>query len=270
MVKTISILGCGWLGFPLANLLVQDGFSVKGSTTSPEKIGALKEAGIQPFHLNLPLQNTTKEQEDFFDCDLLFINIPPRTRSRGPDAHLAQIQSIIPLVKEHTKIIYVSATSVYPKINTAITEDTPVDKDSERAKALFQVENLLTEHFTNNLCIARFGGLMGYDRFPGKYIAGKEVTETDTPVNYIHQDDAAALSTLLIKHFKPTIYNVVAPEHPTKKEVYLNSTQQFNLEPPVFKKETSSEDKRYISSEKIIKELNYSFKYPDPLEFKYG
>jgi 3-hydroxyisobutyrate dehydrogenase-like beta-hydroxyacid dehydrogenase len=29
----ISILGCGWLGFPLAKALLKDGFTVKGSTT---------------------------------------------------------------------------------------------------------------------------------------------------------------------------------------------------------------------------------------------
>jgi 3-hydroxyisobutyrate dehydrogenase-like beta-hydroxyacid dehydrogenase len=32
--KSISILGCGWLGVPLAKHLIQKGFSVKGSVTS--------------------------------------------------------------------------------------------------------------------------------------------------------------------------------------------------------------------------------------------
>ncbi|MEZ7854793.1 MAG: SDR family NAD(P)-dependent oxidoreductase, partial [Cyclobacteriaceae bacterium] len=30
----ISILGCGWLGLPLARQLVQQGHQIKGSTTS--------------------------------------------------------------------------------------------------------------------------------------------------------------------------------------------------------------------------------------------
>ena len=37
----ISILGCGWLGLPLAKAIVENGFSVKGSTTSSEKIATL-------------------------------------------------------------------------------------------------------------------------------------------------------------------------------------------------------------------------------------
>ncbi len=33
-----SILGCGWLGKPLAVSLLDEGFNVKGSTTSEEKL----------------------------------------------------------------------------------------------------------------------------------------------------------------------------------------------------------------------------------------
>ena len=44
----ISILGCGWLGFPLAKALLSKGLSVKGSTTSSEKLATLEKAGITP------------------------------------------------------------------------------------------------------------------------------------------------------------------------------------------------------------------------------
>ena len=45
----ISILGCGWLGLPLAKALIGNGFSVKGSTTSYEKISGLEQGGITTF-----------------------------------------------------------------------------------------------------------------------------------------------------------------------------------------------------------------------------
>jgi 3-hydroxyisobutyrate dehydrogenase-like beta-hydroxyacid dehydrogenase len=45
----ISILGCGWLGLPLAKVLVKNGFSVKGSTTTQDKILVLKQLGVDPF-----------------------------------------------------------------------------------------------------------------------------------------------------------------------------------------------------------------------------
>lgn len=52
-MKQISILGCGWLGFPLAKSLLEKGFSINGSTTSVEKIAVLEKAGIHPFLVSL-------------------------------------------------------------------------------------------------------------------------------------------------------------------------------------------------------------------------
>ena len=37
----IAIIGCGWLGLPLAKKLIKENFIVKGSTTSKEKISVL-------------------------------------------------------------------------------------------------------------------------------------------------------------------------------------------------------------------------------------
>ena len=45
----ISILGCGWLGFPLAKRFIEEGYSVNGSTTSESKLSVLENAGINPF-----------------------------------------------------------------------------------------------------------------------------------------------------------------------------------------------------------------------------
>jgi UDP-N-acetyl-D-mannosaminuronate dehydrogenase len=42
--KNISILGCGWLGLPLAKGSIGKGISVKGSTTSPNKISILEKS----------------------------------------------------------------------------------------------------------------------------------------------------------------------------------------------------------------------------------
>jgi len=44
--KQIAVLGCGWLGFPLAISLIEKGYLVKGSTTSESKLSDLKSKGI--------------------------------------------------------------------------------------------------------------------------------------------------------------------------------------------------------------------------------
>lgn len=44
--QTISIMGCGWLWLPLAERLVQQGYTVKGSTTTPGKLGLLDRKSV--------------------------------------------------------------------------------------------------------------------------------------------------------------------------------------------------------------------------------
>lgn len=50
-----SIIGCGWLGLPLAERLVAEGYTVKGSTTSVDKLSLLRQKGIDAYLLQLNL-----------------------------------------------------------------------------------------------------------------------------------------------------------------------------------------------------------------------
>lgn len=266
-MSTISILGCGWLGLPLAEKLTEKGFKVKGSTSSKNKIPILSEKGIQPYLIDLP---AIKHNADFFDAEYLIINIPPGTRKYGSNHHLRCIQSLIAEIPDYQKIIYVSATSVYPDINEKITENTSLDRSSERAKALWQVEDLLSAKFGNNLTIIRFGGLLGYDRIPGKYFEGKVVEQHQQKVNYIHRDDAIGIIMKIINDESfGEVFNGVAPQHPTKKEVFQKNAEQFNFDSPSFPDVDQLLKKRFIDSTKIEIKLDYSFIYPDPIGFYY-
>ena len=77
----IAIIGCGWLGLPLAKKLIKENFIVKGSTTSKEKISVLKTEKIEPFLIDLN-KNLDKEILNSFlkNVDVLIINIPPKIR----------------------------------------------------------------------------------------------------------------------------------------------------------------------------------------------
>ena len=50
--EKISILGCGWLGLPLAKSLLAKGYKIKGSTTSESKLEAkFNRLSIKLSHL---------------------------------------------------------------------------------------------------------------------------------------------------------------------------------------------------------------------------
>src|ERR671912_1940192 len=82
---TVSVLGCGWLGLPLAEALILNGCKVKGTTTSPEKLQTLRDRGIEPYLVHFE-ENFGSQAEDLLDCDVIVIAIPPGSRSpQGAD-----------------------------------------------------------------------------------------------------------------------------------------------------------------------------------------
>lgn len=262
MLETISILGCGWLGLPLAEHLIKLGYRVKGTTSTESKLSTLRQKGIDPYYALLDPEMTISN-EAFFDTDILIINIPPATFRKGADFHPKQITSLIENLKGHhiKKIFYVSSTSVYPEINAEVYEDMPLTIENDRQKALLLSERILT---SANLkpTIFRCGGLMGYDRQPSIFLnkstRSKRKKSLDTPVNYIHRDDVIEIiSRLIKKECAGETFNLVAPEHPARKNFIENVKEESH----------SSTSFKIVSSKKIVQFLNYSFKYPDPLMF---
>src|SRR5690606_31757911 len=105
-IPSICIIGCGWLGRPLAIELIVKGFHVFGSTTSTEKLNSLKIDDILPFLFRLD-ESTSKIPV----CDHYFINIPP-SGSQNYINGLRNLYNKIP--SEAQNVIFCSSTSVYP------------------------------------------------------------------------------------------------------------------------------------------------------------
>ncbi len=267
----ISVLGCGWLGFPLAERLVSHEHIVKGSTTTPKKVNVLKQSDIQPFLLDLPESFDSEKTEKFWDCDLLFLNIPPGRRDPGVKENYPKIVEKV-VEKAHTHsiswIVFTSSTSVYPKFGGITTE-----KDAEAGhatrpsgEALLEAEQTIMQSGID-YTILRLGGLYGYDRHPVKYLSGKKNLDgASKPVNLVHQLDCVNIITEIINQKKRNeIYNVVSDGHPPRKEFYECAAKHMDLELPTFKPDKESNYK-IVSNEKLKNDLFYSFLYPNPMD----
>ncbi len=260
----ISILGCGWLGHPLAQQLIGNGYDVKGSATSPAKALLLENDGIKAHTLML---NPTIEGDiaSFLDAELLIIAIPPRAAKWGNNFHIAQMEALLPYLAQSKvqAIIYISSTSVYPDAQQLATEESPVITDSP----LVVVENLL-KTLQKQLTIIRFGGLMGYDRIPAKYFSGKTINTGEVPVNYIHRDDAiGAIRWIIEHHHWNETFNIVSPEHPIRKDVYSNNCKALGLTLPIFTETPQDLPYKIISPDYFIQKTGYRFMYENPLAY---
>lgn len=266
-MKTISILGCGWLGLPLGVHLHKKGYKVKGSTTEPDKLNIIGENGIEPYLIILDPEIRGVNYDEFLKCDVLIIDFPPERRDDIIDYHQEQIKSLISATRSETvkHVIFTSSTSVYPDVNGEVLEEVEPKPTKTSGKALLRVENLLRESNKFDTTIIRFGGLIGYDRMPGRFLAGRKgLANGDSPVNLIHRDDCIEIIFKIIKNnVWGETFNACADLHPTRRQYYTEQARRMGLNPPTFNARGKSSYK-IVSNKKLKRALNYKFKYPDP------
>ncbi|RED24812.1 nucleoside-diphosphate-sugar epimerase [Flavobacterium cutihirudinis] len=269
-MKQISILGCGWLGLPLAERLLEKENLVKGSTTSENKLSILEKAGINPFLVALESESVSESITDFLsESEILIIDIPPKLRGNQSFStplemtFVRKIENLIPFIEKSIvkKVLFVSSTSVYGDENDLINEETIPNPETESGKQLLLAENILLENKNFQTTILRFGGLIGEDRHPVKHLSGKENLENpDAPVNLIHQNDCIGIIESIINQSKwNEIFNAVAPFHPTREEYYTQKAKEQNLVLPKFSSEQSN-IKKVVLSKKIENVLDYKFR----------
>lgn len=266
--RIISILGCGWLGLSLGKHLRGVGFQVKGSVTRPEKLNQLESEGILPHRILVEPSGLVMDESNFFDCEVLVISIPPRRIANIQQIYPAQIGQIIPYILKHKikRVLFISSTSVYPEDLIDSTEDGDYIPEKESGKAILLAENLLKEQSEFQSTVLRFGGLIGADRNPARFLSKANNQIPNTPVNLIHQDDCIGIITEIIRqNLWGETLNACSPEHPLKKEFYGKAARISGLPEPLV--EDIPKLSKKVDSSKLIRMLGYRYKYPSPMDY---
>ena len=264
--NSVAILGCGWLGLPLAKSLIAEDCRVKGSTTSEEKLAGFSSEGIQSYRIKVSSEGITGDIRAFLaEVDILIIDIPPGLRKDPRKDFSGAIKHLSKAIEKSgvKKVIFVSSTSVYADAEDfrEYTEDDVPNADSAAGQELFSAEKVLSENRLFKTTVLRFGGLIGPGRHPVSYLSGrKNLANPLGPVNLIHRDDCIGITkSLLKKDLFGTSYNAVFPEHPPREKYYQEKARQLDLELPQFD-DTKPSKGKIISSAKLIRELDYKFR----------
>ncbi|QFR44068.1 hypothetical protein [Sulfurimonas xiamenensis] len=227
MKKSIGIIGCGWLGKPLFKKLSDD------------------------FEVECFSREHTGDTSSFWKRDTIIIAIHTK------DEYLKTLQKIVALTKPDCNLILMSSTSIYREFDCDVDESFEITEPS-----LIKEAEELVSNSKENALILRLGGLMGDDRIAGKWKNANVFS--DGFVNYIYKDDVINIVKMMIKKdITKGIYNLVAPKHPLRSEIHKKNSKNFGFELGVFEGMT----KRRVLSHKLIKDLNYTFLYPNPLNF---
>lgn len=262
----ISILGCGWLGMPLAIEFINSGKSVKGSTTRTEKLEEIRKYGITPYLVQL--SDINNEILSFLENEILIINVPPGRNKTDFNSYSENFKNLISYINLSAvnKVIFVSSTSVYKENDSFVTEDSDISSDAS-AQRLFNTEELFRNQTSIKTTIIRFSGLIGPNRHPGRFFSGKQnIANGASPINLIHLDDCIGIIKWVIENnvWGETI-NASAPQHPTKQEFYSKATEVYDGSQISFIDENSSF--KIINCNKLENDLKYKFKYPGLMEW---
>lgn len=268
MSKTISILGSGWLGTALGKTLLRQGWKVKGSASSTPAYNALEMSGISTFYVKVKPKDIEIDYNSFFSTDVLMVSFPPTRTDCVEESFPKKIEQVIKKVEKLgiKNVLFISSTSVYESRNVEVAEGEEGNPEKASGRALLKAEKLFIESTAFQTTVLRFGGLIGYDRNPARFVQNKTGGEGNVPINLIHRDDCVGIiQKILEKDVWGETFNASSPEHPTRKEFYTKAAQISELPTPVF----SSNEGVYklVNSDKLIKTLDYKFIYPSPMDY---
>jgi nucleoside-diphosphate-sugar epimerase len=264
----ISILGGGWLGYPLAQMLSELGAWVNLATRSKQRLDTYKLASnVESFlidieNLNDGLQEKLKQNiTEFLSSDILIVNIT----NKNIPAFAALIRHI-----ENSSIknvMFISSTSVYPDNNSIISEDQGLELADH---PLSQIESLFKQSNSFTSTVVRFSGLIGYGRHPGRFFRnGKTIKNAQAKVNLIHRDDCLNIITQIINDdIWEEDFNVCSDAHPNKQEFYTHAANSLGVEPAKCDSTTALACK-VIDNSKVKTKLGYQFVHSNVMEIDF-
>ena len=265
MKERIGVLGCGWLGLGLAQSYVADDLVVHGSRQSKKDADSLEEQGIHGFAVQVSENHVSGNISEFLHgISRLFLTFPPGIRKNPKRDFVAVIQQLLPhIYKSKVKeVVFTSSTGVYGPQQGLVTPNTVPQPQTESGKQLFEVESILLSQDGFSTQIVRLGGLLGGDRHPVKQLAKLPVVDNpQAPINLIHKADAIGLLRYLADQAPwQSIYNGVAPWHPTKQDFYEQAAKKMQLPLPKFAEEPGNTNK--IVTDSQVESLGYAFIEP--------
>jgi nucleoside-diphosphate-sugar epimerase len=252
-MERISILGMGWLGKPLAISLLEKGYKVKGSTTTPEKLAHINDLGIDAHLVDI---TSDENHAAFLNSEILLIMITSKD--------IAAFQNLIQQIEKSPiqNVLFVSSTSVYPMSNSVVNEDHETVNSP-----LFQIEELFRNNTRFKTTVLRFAGLFGGQRHPRNWFrGGRTIPRPEGFVNFIHQDDCIGIiEQIIAQDAWNTTFNGCNNSHPTRREFYTYIKKSNQMPGAIFD-ENSENNYKIIGSQKVQEELGYTFMYDDMMK----
>lgn len=261
---SVSIVGYGRVGLPLAHTLKDRGFTVTGTVTGEAKQEKLNKDGLDTHILSF----NPEPQGDLaaaMEADILVVTVPPNMRAPHEYPQVLEFLANAAADSGIKKVLLISTTSVYEQTGSEVREE-----DATRTAPPFlgiswlPAEEIFSKREEFKTTVVRFSGLMGAGINPGMYFAGRELKGANDPVNMIHVDDCVEIMAQIIEQNAwGEAFNASADEHPRKQDFYTKACVSADMPAPTFVDEP--QPYRLVNCDKLKQHLGYTFKHPNPI-----
>ena len=254
----------------LAKSLVAAGHQVLGTTTTPDNLAMMEAAGIQAHVLRLGTEFDASAEAllHLLLCaaDILVLNLPPRAAAAGAYPTLLRPVHRAVAAAGTRHVLFVSSTSVYPNEPRLMREAEALSTRDAASDVLRAEGHFVPRYGQWKSTVVRLGGLIGPDRAPGRFLAGRrDLPQGNAPVNLVHLTDVVGVLSNIIEYGAwGYTFNVCAAQHPLRRDFYPAAAQYLKLEAPTFKEETDVIGKT-IDSSLVRSVLPYQFRHDDVL-----
>ena len=264
----IAIVGCGWLGQPLAKQLKQSGHSIVATCRSAQKREALEQLGYSSHVYQLGDLLSSDALKAVFQCSLLILNLPPGGRQIQPDYYIEHMCQLLSAARQQgvLQVIFISTTAVYGDIEGKVVEKTPLAPATESGRAHQKIEQHARDVFAGSACVLRLAGLVGTDRHPAKYLAARtDISHGSQVVNLVYQQDViTAIEAIIAQDKYGNIFHLCAHEHPTRHDYYRWACAKLGLELPEFAVEKHEHQGKIIDAHWTCETLGLELSYASP------
>ena len=233
----ILIIGCGDIGLRVAKQLCRN-YRVFALTSQQSRFSELRGLGITPILGDLDKPETLWRLSGL--AETVIHLAPPQnighrdSRTRNLTRILAQGPASL------SRLIYVSTTGVYGDHKGGrVSEITPVNPQSERAKRMVDAERVLRLWGPAHgvaVTILRVPGIYAANRLPVERLQARTpalISDEDAYSNHIQSDDLARLVCAAVYHGKPQRVINACDGGETKMGDYFDEVADaFGLERP--------------------------------------
>lgn len=282
MKQQLLIVGHGYFGGHLSQILDRDTFDLFATTRRKENFEKLESQQITPILFDVS-DFSSPNFDQAFDAVVYSVGFD---RSAAVDKRTVYVDGLKNFLSKLTnvpnRIVYVSSTGVYGQSGGEwVDEESVAAPNRESGQICLDAENLLKEFdLESQKLILRFAGIYGPDRVPNMRSllnptsANPTLTvPTESFLNLIHVVDAAKLVRSILQDDLPDLNSdlfLISDGQPVeRRDFYRYCAKLLKIDSPRFVEPTAEElsNSRFGSSKRIINhrvvnETGYQFEFP--------